>query len=139
VKLCTGWCNRGQNRNPPLAAVLWQAANPNARDFRLETIGPAYRGSSLEANPDGTYTAMVPEPTRGWVAYFLELTFPSRGPFPFKFTTEARVAPSGSPSVHPPNWCRPGEKRAFRHAVGVNIFAARDRLNYQFPRKTLRI
>src|SRR5438270_7810696 len=26
----------------PLAAVLWQAANSDARDFRLETVGPAY-------------------------------------------------------------------------------------------------
>ena len=31
----------------PLAAVLWQATNPEARDFRLETIGPAYRQLDL--------------------------------------------------------------------------------------------
>src|SRR5262249_32037440 len=27
----------------PIAVVLWQATNPERRDFRLETIGPAYR------------------------------------------------------------------------------------------------
>jgi PhoPQ-activated pathogenicity-related protein len=77
----------------PLAAVLWQATNPEARDFRLEAIGPAYRRSTLEADGDGTFRARVPEPARGWAAYFVELTFASRGRFPFKFTTEIRVAP----------------------------------------------
>lgn len=60
----------------PLAAVLWQATNLEARDFRLETIGPAYRHSALEADSDGIFRARVPEPARGWVAYFVELTFP---------------------------------------------------------------
>jgi PhoPQ-activated pathogenicity-related protein len=86
----------------PLSAVLWQAANPTARDFRLETIGPACRRSSLSANPDGTYTARVPEPACGWIADFVELTFPSRGRFPFKFTTEVRVAPERLPFGPPP-------------------------------------
>jgi PhoPQ-activated pathogenicity-related protein len=86
----------------PLAAVLWQAANPEARDFRLEAIGPAYRRSTLEPDGSGTYTARVPTPTRGWVAYFVELTFASRGPFPFKFTTEIRVMPETLPFGPPP-------------------------------------
>jgi PhoPQ-activated pathogenicity-related protein len=82
--------------------VLWQAANPDARDFRLETIGPAYRRSTLEAGGDGIYRARVPEPARGWVAYFVEMTFASRGPFPFKFTTEIRVLPDTLPFGPPP-------------------------------------
>jgi len=86
----------------PLAAVLWQATNPAARDFRLEAIGPAYRRSTLEADGDGTFRARVPEPARGWVAYFVELTFPSSGPSPFKFTTEVRVAPDTLPFGPPP-------------------------------------
>jgi PhoPQ-activated pathogenicity-related protein len=86
----------------PLAAVLWQATNPEARDFRLETIGSAYRSSTLESSGNGTYTARVPTPARRWVAYFVELTFASRGPFPFKFTTEVRVAPDTLPFGPPP-------------------------------------
>jgi PhoPQ-activated pathogenicity-related protein len=86
----------------PLAAALWQAINPEARDFRLETIGPAYRRSTLKADGDGTFRARVAEPARGWVAYFIELTFPSLGPFPFKFTTEIRVAPETLPFGPPP-------------------------------------
>jgi len=34
----------------PSAAVLWQAANPIVRDFRLEGIGSAYRSSLNEAD-----------------------------------------------------------------------------------------
>ena len=89
-------------KTPPLAAVLWQATNPETRDFRLEAIGPAYRSSTLEPDGDGTYRARVPEPVRGWVAYFVELTFASGGPFPFKFTTEVRVAPEMLPFGPPP-------------------------------------
>ncbi|HEX3417784.1 MAG TPA: PhoPQ-activated protein PqaA family protein [Stellaceae bacterium] len=86
----------------PLAAVLWQATNPETRDFRLEAIGPAYRRSTLKADGDGTFRARVSAPARGWTAYFVELTFPSRGPFPFKFTTEIRVAPEPLPFGPPP-------------------------------------
>ena len=96
----------------PLAAVLWQATNPEARDFRLETIGPAYRLSTLEADGDGTFRVRVPEPARGWVAYFVELTFPSRGPFPFKFTTEIRVAPDTLPFGPPPEMMSVARKAA---------------------------
>ena len=91
-----------QTATRPLAAILWQAANPETRDFRLEAIGPAYRRSTLEADSDGTFRARVPEPARGWVAYFVELTFASGGPFPFKFTTEVRVIPETLPFGPPP-------------------------------------
>ena len=76
--------------------------NFEARDFRLETIGPAYRRSTLEADRDGIFRARVSEPARGWSAYFVELTFASGGPFPFKFTTEVRVLPETLPFGPPP-------------------------------------
>jgi PhoPQ-activated pathogenicity-related protein len=98
----------------PLAAVLWQATNPEARDFRLEAIGPAYRRSTLEADGDGTFRARVPEPARGWVAYFVELTFPSGGPFPFKFTTEIRVTPETLPFGPPPEMMSAAREAAER-------------------------
>ena len=81
----------------PTAVAMWQAANPVARDFRLEAIGPAYRSSALEERGDGVYIAKPPEPAQGWVAYFIELTFPSGGLSPFRFTTGVRVAPRGAP------------------------------------------
>jgi PhoPQ-activated pathogenicity-related protein len=86
----------------PIAVALWQAENPVARDFRLEAIGPAYRRSALEERGDGVYIAEAPEPAQGWVAYFIELTFPSGGLSPFKFTTGVRVAPEVLPFGLPP-------------------------------------
>src|SRR6266404_2589732 len=85
----------------PIAVALWQAANPVARDFRLEAIGPAYRRSALDGH-GGVYISKSPKPAQGWVAYFIELTFPSSGPSPFKFTTGVRVAPDVLPFGLPP-------------------------------------
>ena len=59
---------------------LWQATNPEARDFRLETFGPKWESSGLKASADGRYVGSVPKPTKGWTAYFVELTFPERNP-----------------------------------------------------------
>jgi PhoPQ-activated pathogenicity-related protein len=81
---------------------LWHATNPNARDFRLEAIGRAYRRSAVEPDGRGRYIAKMPEPSRGWAAYFIELTFPSRGLLPFKFTTGVRVTPDILPFGPPP-------------------------------------
>ena len=86
----------------PSEAALWQAVNPVARDFRLEAIGPAYHRSSLEERGDGLYIARPLALDQGWVAYFIELTFPSGGRYPFKFTTGVRVTPDVLPFGPPP-------------------------------------
>jgi PhoPQ-activated pathogenicity-related protein len=86
----------------PISANLWQATNPNARDFRFEAIGPAYRPSPLEACGEGKYRARVPVAERGWTAYFVELSFASGSRFPFKFTTGVRVVPETLPFGPPP-------------------------------------
>jgi PhoPQ-activated pathogenicity-related protein len=86
----------------PSEAALWHAVNPVARDFRLEAIGPAYHRSSLEERGDGVYIARPLALDQGWVAYFIELTFPSGGPYPFKFTTGVRVTPDVLPFGPPP-------------------------------------
>jgi PhoPQ-activated pathogenicity-related protein len=84
----------------PAAVKLWQAHNPEARDFRLMTIGPAYRSTEVAPEPDGSYLAKVEKPAKGWTAYFVELTYPSGGKYPFKFTTAVRVTPDVLP--YPP-------------------------------------
>jgi PhoPQ-activated pathogenicity-related protein len=98
----------------PIAAALWQAVNPVARDFRLEAIGPAYRRSALEERGNGVYIAKSPKPAQGWVAYFIELAFPSGGLYPFKFTTGVRVAPEVLPFGPPPEMASSG--REHQHA-----------------------
>jgi PhoPQ-activated pathogenicity-related protein len=81
----------------PSAVKLWQALNSEKRDFRLETIGPNWRESALEETATGQYTARIDSPPKGWAAFFVELTYPSGGKHPFKFTTGVRVLPDRKP------------------------------------------
>ncbi len=76
----------------PSQVQLWQATNPEKRDFRLETIGKAYHATELKGD-GGVYVVKVPRPAKGFTAYFVELTFPSGGKYPFKFTTQVWVTP----------------------------------------------
>ena len=85
------------SKDKPTAVKLWQATNPDARDFRLMTIGPVYREQELAEQGGGVYVGRVPKPARGWTAYFIELTYPSGGKYPFKFTTAVRVIPDTEP------------------------------------------
>ena len=57
---------------------LWQATNPNARDFRYETIGAAYNSTTLSDQGGGIYVGNVTPPAEGWTAYFLEVNFPNQ-------------------------------------------------------------
>lgn len=88
---------RVTSKDKPAAVKLWQAVNPEHRDFRLETLGPKYQGSDLEESAAGVYLAHVDKPEKGWRAYFVELTYPSGGKYPFKFTTAVRVTPDTEP------------------------------------------
>ncbi len=89
---------RVTTQDTPSAVKLWQATNPNARDFRLETLGPVWESTALPEEGRGVYLAKVPQPAKGWTAFFVELTFPggSEAP-PFKFTTQVRVVPDVLP------------------------------------------
>ena len=83
-------------KTTPSEVKLWQATNPEARDFRMETLGPKWQSTML--NPEGGgYVGKVAEPAKGWTAFFVELTFPSGNPAPFKFTTQVRVVPDVLP------------------------------------------
>jgi PhoPQ-activated pathogenicity-related protein len=84
---------RVTTKTKPAAVKMWQASNPDARDFRMETLGPQYKSSDLSDQGKGVYVAKVAKPEKGWTAFFVELTFPSGCQAPFKFTTEVRVVP----------------------------------------------
>lgn len=88
---------RVQTETKPLEVNLWQATNPKARDFRLESIGPAYKKSVLESKGEGTYVASVNKPTEGWTAFFVELVFDSGEKVPYKFTTQVHIVPDVLP------------------------------------------
>ena len=90
----------------PSQVTLWQASNPKARDFRLETIGPAWTSTPLNGS-NGIYTATVTA-AKGWTAFFVELRYPGPGPSandnPLVFTTEVVVTPDVYPYGAPPGW-----------------------------------
>ncbi len=81
----------------PIAARLWQAVSPDARDFRLKTLGPAWTASELSPEGDNIYTARVLQPASGWTAYFVELVFDVGIGMPFTLTTEVDVLPKTLP------------------------------------------
>ncbi|HEY5914105.1 MAG TPA: PhoPQ-activated pathogenicity-related family protein [Verrucomicrobiae bacterium] len=84
---------RVTTKEKPTQVRLWQATNPNARDFRLETLGPVYRSTPLADQGGGNYVGTVSKPEKGWTAFFVELEFPSGCQAPFKFTTQVKVIP----------------------------------------------
>jgi PhoPQ-activated pathogenicity-related protein len=84
----------------PMAVRLWQATNPKARDFRLETLGPKWTMTMLSPTGPNIWTAQIERPRKGWTAAFVELTFASGSRFPFIFTTEVVVTPDRLP--YPP-------------------------------------
>lgn len=89
----------------PRSVLLWQATNPNARDFRLESLGPVWASSPVEAK-DGAFHAAPAKPEKGWTASMVELTFDLGAPVPLKLTTNVVVTPDTLPFA-PPDVPRP--------------------------------
>jgi len=90
-----------ETKDSATSVKLWQATNPEARDFRLEQIGPMYTSTELKPARPGKYIAKVEKPAKGYTAYFVEMTFPSGGKFPYKFTTGVVVNPDTYPFAAP--------------------------------------
>jgi PhoPQ-activated pathogenicity-related protein len=70
---------RMTSTSTPKAVKLWQATNPSARDFRLETIGPVWTSQNLTPAADGSYIGVVQQPPTGWTAFLIEATFATAG------------------------------------------------------------
>jgi PhoPQ-activated pathogenicity-related protein len=81
----------------PLEVKLWQATNPTARDFRLMTIGRAFKSHTLSDQGGGVYVAKIAEPKHGWTASFVELSYEVGALYPLKLTTSVRVTPDTCP------------------------------------------
>ena len=80
----------------PSEVKLWQATNPKARDFRVDTVGRNWKETELTPSRKGEWIARVSKPEAGWTGYFVELTYPSSGK-PLKFTTAVAVTPDTLP------------------------------------------
>jgi len=81
----------------PDEVLLWQATNPEARDFRIETLGPKYTSTVLHDQGGGVFVGSVNKPARGWTAYYIELTFDAGVDIPLKLSTGVRVIPDVLP------------------------------------------
>ncbi len=95
----TAWVANGVE---PSEVLLWQATNPEARDFRVDTIGRAWTSTAVDATGAGEWIGSVDASATGWSAFFLEFTFPGPGEAPFKFSTEIEVTPEDLPFGWPP-------------------------------------
>jgi PhoPQ-activated pathogenicity-related protein len=84
-------------RDPPVEVNLWQATNPKARDFRVDSIGMSWSREMLKPERPGVYAGRIQKPATGFTAFFVELVYPSGGKYPFKFTTEVSVLPDVLP------------------------------------------
>lgn len=84
----------------PQTVLLWQAHNPAARDFRMETLGPVWKSAPVDG--DGkTYAAKLEQPAAGWTASFLELSYDVGAGVPLKLTTEVFITPDTLPFAAP--------------------------------------
>lgn len=85
-----------RTKDKPKEVRLWQATNADARDFRIDKLGPKWTSVQLEPTGNKTYAARVSDPPKGWTAYMIELTFPGKLR-PQKFTTGIVVTPKTLP------------------------------------------
>ena len=83
---------RVTTQDSPSKVLLWQATNPEARDFRIETLGPKYTSTFLQDQGSGMYAGRVNPPKKGWTAYYVELKY-DLGPLALKLSTSVRVVP----------------------------------------------
>jgi len=82
----------------PTKVLLWQATNPDARDFRMEEIGKVWESSEVMDDGNGVYRAEMKAPEKGWTAFLLEMQFPNPDfSSPFMFSTGVSVVPDTLP------------------------------------------
>ncbi|MHC4619999.1 MAG: PhoPQ-activated protein PqaA family protein [Planctomycetota bacterium] len=127
-----------QSIDLPKAVNLWQATNPEARDFRLVTIGPAWVSTPLPDLGEGLYVAWVEPPETGWTAFFVELVYesPFQGPdtYDYHFTTEMRILPATLP--YEGDWNRDGATDVLDLAVLSEVWLTDNAYMDLVPRRT---
>lgn len=77
----------------PVNALLWQAENPDSRDFRLSTIGACWESTELKPTDSGSYQVSIPRTGKGYLASFVELIFEIAPGKTMSITTETTVIP----------------------------------------------
>lgn len=91
-----------QCKSRPKRVLLWQAVSPDARDFRVDTIGKAYKSQELKEIGDGIYEVQLVAPEKGWQASFVQCEFDIGAPVPLRLTTNVKVLPDVLPFFNKP-------------------------------------
>ncbi len=81
----------------PKVVKLWQATNPDARDFRVDKLGFVWEATELTPNTDGAYLGKVTTPEKGFTAYLVELTWDMPGEDDLVLSSPTRVVPDVEP------------------------------------------
>lgn len=84
-------------RNPPDRLRLWNAHNPDGRDFRLYVIDRIWMARDLEIEQDGEVIVELKQPDSGFTAWFVEAEFGSTNEYPFTETSGVVVTPDTYP------------------------------------------
>jgi PhoPQ-activated pathogenicity-related protein len=83
--------------NLPDELLLWNAQNPEARDFRLYVIDRVWVAREVNIPDNGVVNIEITSPEGGFSAWFVEATYSSGRDLPFKSTTGVVVAPDRYP------------------------------------------
>jgi PhoPQ-activated pathogenicity-related protein len=79
--------------NKPDELLLWNAQNPDARDFRLYVIDRIWLARDLDLPEEGPLFVELEEPDEGFSASFIEATYELPSGLKFKQTTGIKVLP----------------------------------------------
>ncbi|HEY9050787.1 MAG TPA: PhoPQ-activated protein PqaA family protein [Gammaproteobacteria bacterium] len=77
---------------PPALVKIWRANNPNARDFRKQTIGETWYPSIVMPNASGEYSASLLTDS-GFNAAYIEFIYLGMTGQPVSYSTEVMVTP----------------------------------------------
>jgi PhoPQ-activated pathogenicity-related protein len=81
----------------PAQVRLWQATNPDARDFRVDGAGGEWTATELEAVSGGTYAGRVEKPEKGWTAFLVQIAFKGPGAELLRVSSPVKVIPDIEP------------------------------------------
>jgi PhoPQ-activated pathogenicity-related protein len=96
-RLAEGGAWEVECRPTPKRALLWQATNPKARDFRFQSIGAAYKSRPVAPDAAGRVVAAPQAVGKGYTAYFVELEFDVGAATPLRVTTPVNILPDELP------------------------------------------
>lgn len=96
---------------PARTVRLWQAHNPSARDFRLETLGAVWTAQDITPDADGHYRVRLTAPAQGWQAVLVEAVYGGRQASRQQVvTTDVFVTPDTLPHAQTACHAEPGSR-----------------------------